>query len=59
MNAPNCTTQAPAQADAGKNNPAFPPQPAVELQVRRLRRRFTLAPAVARALASLCWGGAA
>jgi hypothetical protein len=59
MNAPIATTQASAQADAANKNSIFPPPPAIELQARQLLRHFAMAPAVARALASLCWGGAA
>jgi hypothetical protein len=58
MHAPNATTQAPAQAAAANKNSIFPPPPpAIELQARRLLRRFAMAPAVARVVAALAYAG--
>lgn len=53
-------TRAPAcaQVDAEKIQAGFPPQ-AIELQARKLRQRFALAPATARTLANIAFAAEA
>lgn len=47
-----------AQVDAENIQTSFPPQ-AIELQARKLRRRFALAPATARTLANIAFAAEA
>jgi hypothetical protein len=54
---PSSNTTAHGQADAGKLLTFSPP--AVELQARRLRRRFGLAPATAAVVAGLAYAAEA
>ncbi|MGY4317225.1 hypothetical protein [Bradyrhizobium sp. JR3.5] len=47
-----------AQADA-EIIPACSPPPIIELQARKLRQRYALAPATARTLANIAFAGEA